>query len=334
MQKIHVGVIGLGQIAYGIDADKKRKIIWSHIGCYQKNLHTKVIAVAETNQSLLQKVVVAIKVKYAYVDYKKMLQENNLTIVSICTPIKTHVGIIEECLKYPNIKVIFCEKTLDFDYQKAKKIVEKCQQKNVLLVVNHSLRWDSRIREIKLTIDSNILGKVLSVVAYSNTSLFTSASHVIDLINYLLNNPKTVRGYQQENFIRNVHGVPDPGANALIKYDDAIAFLKATSKDDKHLMFELDVEFELGRIRFYDNFTKLELYRFEKNLENNYYELKMELGKNIKQNQRNLEVINDIVTYLKTGKNQILSTGLTSLLTIKIINKILMSSKLQKELKI
>ena len=30
-----VGVIGLGQIAYNIDKDPNRKIIWSHIKAYQ-----------------------------------------------------------------------------------------------------------------------------------------------------------------------------------------------------------------------------------------------------------------------------------------------------------
>ena len=31
-----VGIIGLGQIAYHIDKDPNRKIIWSHIKAYEK----------------------------------------------------------------------------------------------------------------------------------------------------------------------------------------------------------------------------------------------------------------------------------------------------------
>lgn len=336
MKKIYVGIIGLGQIAYGIDKDKKRKIIWSHIGAYKKNRFTKVVAIADSSSELLDQVATETKISSAYTDYKEMLKNNlDLEIVSICTPIFTHIKIIEECLKYKNIKVIFCEKTLSFDYKSAKKIVDKCAEQGVLLVVNHSLRWDSKIQEIKKIIDSQLLGGVNAVIALSNTALFTSASHVIDTLNYLLGSPQTVRGYEQKNFVRIVHGSKDPGSIVTIKYpNNVIVFLKATSKDEKHLMFEMDFEFEEGRVRFYDNFSKIELYRFEKNLENQYYELKIDLANYIKTNQRTLEIIEQIVKYIQTGKNEILSTGFSSLEAILLINKILESSKKDKEIKV
>lgn len=37
-----VGIIGLGQIAYSIDKDPNRKIIWSHIKAYESFSNIKI----------------------------------------------------------------------------------------------------------------------------------------------------------------------------------------------------------------------------------------------------------------------------------------------------
>lgn len=47
-----VGIIGLGQIAYHIDKDPSRKIIWSHIKAYQKIDSTDIISICDVNESL------------------------------------------------------------------------------------------------------------------------------------------------------------------------------------------------------------------------------------------------------------------------------------------
>lgn len=48
-----VGIIGLGQIAYHIDKDPNRKIIWSHIKAYQKINSTDIISICDVNESLV-----------------------------------------------------------------------------------------------------------------------------------------------------------------------------------------------------------------------------------------------------------------------------------------
>ncbi|MGY6172600.1 Gfo/Idh/MocA family protein [Candidatus Mycoplasma pogonae] len=335
-KKYNVAVIGLGQIAYGIDDDPKRKIIWSHIRAYEKNPQTQVYALADSNLELLTSVSqkVGISSENSYTNYRAMLKDSKIEIVSICTPINTHLKIIKQCLKHENIKVIFCEKTLDFSYSKAQKIVAKCKAKGVLLVVNHSLRWDHKIIQTKEVIDHHLLGNVLSIIALGNTALFTSSSHVIDLLSYFLGTAKLVMGYEQTNFVREVHGVKDPGGLALIEFTNGVSFLKSTSKDDRHLIFEIIIDFEEGRIRIYDNFLKISFYSFVKNLSNQYMELRRDLGKYIKLNERTLAIIQDIVHYLNTGENKIKSTGETSLEAIKIINAIIKSAQQKRIIKL
>ena len=40
-----VGIIGLGQIAYSIDKDPNRKIIWPHMKAYQNTKNVKITAI-------------------------------------------------------------------------------------------------------------------------------------------------------------------------------------------------------------------------------------------------------------------------------------------------
>ena len=84
-----VGVIGLGQIAYNIDKDPNRKIIWSHIKAYQSIEKCEISAICDINLSTVQVVQKECNIKNGYIDYK-------FDIVSICTPIQTHFEIVKK----------------------------------------------------------------------------------------------------------------------------------------------------------------------------------------------------------------------------------------------
>lgn len=94
-----IGVIGLGQIAYSIDKDPNRKIIWSHIKAYQNIEKCQILAICDINLSTVENVQKECNIKNGYTDYNKMLDENEFDIVSICTPIQTHYEIVKNVSK-------------------------------------------------------------------------------------------------------------------------------------------------------------------------------------------------------------------------------------------
>lgn len=104
-----VGIIGLGQIAYSIDKDPNRKIIWSHIKAYQSIAKTEISCVCDMDELLVNTIKDECDIPKGYVDYNLMLEENNIDIVSICTPINNHIEIIKKCVDF-GVKAIFCEK--------------------------------------------------------------------------------------------------------------------------------------------------------------------------------------------------------------------------------
>ncbi|EEY6133297.1 Gfo/Idh/MocA family oxidoreductase [Escherichia coli] len=95
----NVGIIGLGQIAYSIDNDPARKITWSHINAYKKSKDTQVISICDIDETQVKKISQECDIYSGYTDYREMLKNEDLDIVSICTPINTHVQIIKDCIK-------------------------------------------------------------------------------------------------------------------------------------------------------------------------------------------------------------------------------------------
>lgn len=155
-----VGVIGLGQIAYHIDNDPNRKIIWSHIKAYKNIAKTNILGICDINHDLVEKIKIECKIPKGYTNYENMLSENNFDIISICTPIQTHYDIIKKCIQN-GVKAIFCEKTLSYSLEEVEEIIKLCKENNVILGVNYILRWDNLNIEI-------ILGENGRIKLYNN----------------------------------------------------------------------------------------------------------------------------------------------------------------------
>ncbi|MEI0539866.1 Gfo/Idh/MocA family oxidoreductase [Brachyspira pulli] len=327
-----VGIIGLGQIAYFIDKDPNRKIIWSHIKAYQNTKNTKITAICgNTDLNLVKQIQKDENIEKGYVDYNKMLEENDFDIVSICTPIELHYEIDKKCIE-TGVKAIFCEKTLSYSIDKAKEILELSKKNNIVFAVNYILRWDNINKEIKKLIEENAIGKIYTIVGYGATALHTSASHIIDLMLYFTNSkPEYVIGEKQTDFIREVHGFNDYGGCGMIKFKSgAIGFIKAVSTSPFKYMLEIDIMGENGRIRLYNNGNSFELYQYKK-VNNNEAGSNYEALTLIKQynkdysNERMLDAINNIMECLEKGGEPI-SNASTALESIKIIEGIKLSS--------
>ncbi|AIK18317.1 Gfo/Idh/MocA family protein [Glaesserella parasuis] len=326
----NVGVIGLGLIAYGIDKDPNRKIIWSHIKAYKSIENIRISSVCDVKKSLVDSIQKECDIPNGYTDYKEMLKSNKFDIVSICTPIQTHFDIIKECIKN-GVKVIFCEKTISYSLEESKEIVELCDKHNVIIAVNYIFRWDNLIQEIKGLLDSNAIGNIYSLVGYGATALHTSTSHLIDLLLYFSGSDiEYVVGDIQKDFVRNVHGISDVGGTGMIKFkSNSIGFIKGTSSSPMKYMFELDILGENGRIRLYNNGSSYDLYKFsssENSSGSKYEHLDLVYSKhNTTPNERMIDAILSLIEGIETGKQPV-SNIKTAIESIEVIESIKLSS--------
>jgi len=252
VELIRAAVIGLGQSGIMLDLDPARKEIWTH--CVSIDLHKSLTIDAvvdedkEKEKILLEKLGQQKKIAY-YTDTKKMVEEINPNFVSVCAPTGNHLQIIKELSQAPELKYIFCEKPVGLSVDQTKEIISICNERQIILGTNYMRRWESKYIKIKESIAKQELGKLLAINANGATALYTSASHLIDLMVYFSGPIEEVSGVLQTDYVRDVHGTEDPGANAFFRFKNgATGHLKASSKDPQHYMFELDILFEEGRI--------------------------------------------------------------------------------------
>jgi len=319
-----VGVIGLGQIAWSIDDDPGRKGIWSHVGAYEHFPRTEIRSVSTRNESVGEAVRDKHSVPTYHSDYRAMLETENLDIVSVCTPIATHRDIVLACAQ-AGVKAIFCEKTLSFDIDEAEEMVDVCEEHGIVLAVNFVKRWDSTYRYVHELLARGAIGDLQTIVAYGATALYTSTSHLIDMMCLYAGSPLWVVGEDPGGDVRNVHGVDDPGGIGMVGFDSGvIGFIKGCSLGPRQYMSELDIMGERGRIRITDDGKSVSVFEFAETSTSpgSGYESLSEVETTLPAfNERMVDAIADIVDCIESNE-QPRSNGRTSLSALRIIDGI------------
>jgi predicted dehydrogenase len=93
-----------------------------------------------------------------YTDIDKMLREQDIEIVNICTPSGSHAECGVICAKAG--KHIICEKPIDISEENALKLIKACEEAGVKLSVISQHRFDRGYEELKKAVDSGELGKL------------------------------------------------------------------------------------------------------------------------------------------------------------------------------
>ena len=133
MNKYKAGVVGLGNIGFKYDLDKRRKGIAgigtkTHVSAYSENENFILSGVVEINKETRE----LFKAKYPKVPVYKSVSELMLDqrpdFISVCTSTTTHCKIVEEIINYP-VKGILCEKPIADSPEDARKIIELCHEK-------------------------------------------------------------------------------------------------------------------------------------------------------------------------------------------------------------
>ena len=243
MTKTKIAIVGCGYIGGFADDTGDRPQIYSHAKAINKMNECELVACCDTNKDQLKKFSERWNVKKIFNDMNIMLDEIEVDVLVVATPTIHHERNIIDALKYP-IKSIFCEKPLSTNSETSNKIIELCDKKGIKLAVNYMRRWDDLYIKCKELLFSGELGKLNSIVAYVDTALYMNSIHMIDLIDFFAGDVETVVGrIDEENEVRIVNDIPDPGAYIVIFHKNkVVSFVKATGESKKNHYFELDFQ--------------------------------------------------------------------------------------------
>lgn len=154
MDKMRVGVVGAGWVAR------------EHIRAYQKNPHTEVVAICSRRTSSCTALMSQTNLPdgskglicNSYTDYDKMLQQENLDIVSICTP--NHLHAKETIQAAEKGKHILIEKPVALTLNDLKAMQRAVKENKVKTVVSFVLRWNPLFEIVKSLLADDALGKI------------------------------------------------------------------------------------------------------------------------------------------------------------------------------
>ena len=189
MTEYGVGVVGCGRIS------QSRHIpAWNHIP------QVKLIAVADQDKERAVSVGSHVGVK-SYHRVTEMLSDPRISVVDICTPVKSHRDIALQCIE--NGKDVIVEKPMAASTKDCEEMIKAARMNDRMLYVAHTFRYYPAIQVLSGWMRDNRLGTVrhFSSLASNNDdprfplwkkALWEFGIHRVDLVRYLLGDIVTV----------------------------------------------------------------------------------------------------------------------------------------------
>ena len=183
----------------------------SHLSILGAHPDVELVGVSDTSKMVLD-----VFRKYSsfpcFTDYEEMLDKANPDAVVVSVPTKLHASMVRKVLERD--KHVFAEKPLCLTVEEGKGLVDLAREKKLVNQVGYHNKFIGTFREVKRILDSGLLGDVFHFVGESygpvvvkphennwrsdpkegGGCLLDYASHVIDLINYILGPVTKVKG--------------------------------------------------------------------------------------------------------------------------------------------
>jgi predicted dehydrogenase len=231
---IRLALVGLGKMGL------------SHLSIVNTHPDVELVAVCDSAAYIVDVLGKHAGIK-GYADYAKLLEEQRPDAVFIATPPRFHSAMVRAALER-NIHV-YCEKPFCMDAADSLRLAELAERKGLVNQVGYHYRFVATFQEMKRLLDAGVLGPVHHLRAEANGAVVVRrggstwrgssadgggclqdyASHLIDLLHYLVGRPVAVSGtVLQQAFSRDVE---DEVYSTLLYADGKTAHLAANWSD-------------------------------------------------------------------------------------------------------
>ncbi|MCX7919278.1 MAG: Gfo/Idh/MocA family oxidoreductase [bacterium] len=254
MPELGYGIIGCGVIAP------------FHLLGVNKAKGAKMVAVCDIIPEKAEKFAKDNNIPAWYTDYKELLKRPDIDIVSICTPSGLHSEIAIEAAKAG--KHILCEKPIDITLPAIDKMLDVVEQKNVKLGVMFQRRTYETSQQVRQTVQSGGLGKMVLGDAYlkyyrsqayydsagwrgtweldGGGALMNQGVHGIDLLLWIMGDVATVYA-KADHLVRNIK-VEDTAVAVLTYKNGAFGVIEGTTSVYPGEETRLEFHGDLGTI--------------------------------------------------------------------------------------
>ena len=234
-----------------------------------------------------------------YTDHREMLAAESPDIVSVCTTARHRAGILHDVID-AGVKAIWSEKPFTLSLAEADAVIEHCRQKDVVVAINCSRRYNPFMTETRRMVEDGELGEILQITAYAQCYLSHNGSHAIDTMRYLVGGDvEWVFGEMESD--EKAAGEEDLMGNGYLAFDSGVrGFLRAMPTG--LAPWEFDVIGTEGRVRSLAMGSETQYYRWvEGGLRNRGLPARAPFALPTSIPGMGLTVIADLVRGIETG---------------------------------
>lgn len=259
MKKLKVGIVGSGWVS------------GEHMAAFNANPYSEVVAVCGRTEESARKKLEEYGFKARiYTDFRKMLENEEIDIVSICTPNNLHPEQTIIAAEYK--KHILIEKPVALNEDDLNKMLMAVRKNKVKTLVSFVLHWNPLLMTIDKLLKDDIIGEIYyGEVDYfhgigpwykqyswnikkdiGGSSLLSAGCHAVDALLWFMNKkPVEVFSYstrsKNPDFKEYEYG---PTSVTLIKFEDGTIGKVASSLDCKTpYIFNIELFGSKGTIR-------------------------------------------------------------------------------------
>lgn len=185
-KKLRIGIIGAGRIG---------KLHANNLVSRVKD--AELVAISDVYEPAAKDLAEKLGVANYYSDYHKILEDPTIDAVFICSSTNTHSPISIEAAQAG--KHIFCEKPIDHDLDKIKKVLDEVKKAGVKYQVGFNRRFDRNFSHVHDVVKNGGIGDVqivkvtsrdpeappLSYVKVSGGIFVDMTIHDFDMVRYL-----------------------------------------------------------------------------------------------------------------------------------------------------
>ncbi len=292
-------IVGCGKIAGIFDEDRKSPVM-SHAHAYRDNGGIKVAAYIDNDPGKARKLAAKYGPGDCGSDLREALLEHRPDVVSVCTPDRTHAGIVKDILKSGFVpKVIFVEKPVCSDRKELDLIKRLSSGRDVRILVNHTRRFDDAHRRLKGMIRRGKFGKLVRGDVFYYGGWRHNGVHVVDTLLFLFGGTLRVKGVCGAVKTAYSH---DPTLEAVLSLGPGEVPVYLHAFDEKYYqVYDIDFKFDRSRLRIEDFGAK---YLYAKKTVNHMKEnvlLDSRLWLDRPSGTPMQNAVKAIVSYLRTG---------------------------------
>jgi UDP-N-acetylglucosamine 3-dehydrogenase len=148
MDKINIGIVGLGAIANNM-----------HVPVLSTLEDIKITSAAEVDVKRGEEFAKKWNISKVYGDYTEMYEDSDLNAVFICLPNFLHYDAVKSALEHD--LHVFCEKPMGLIADDAFELVQMARKKNLVLAVGYNRRLENNYGKAARMVKSLRLGDIL-----------------------------------------------------------------------------------------------------------------------------------------------------------------------------